>query len=153
MRDDGANDRAQAAVAADLLAHGVTAHCLSAALTFGAALTIPVLGLLRPDSLAMAMATLVVVLGAAELWVALRVSFDARIFERLAGGGAADGLDVGRFDAAMQTVGLLQADKVGRPVALRIRGAMGLLGRQLALLLAQLVVLAGGGWILAGTGS
>jgi hypothetical protein len=153
MSDQGANERAQAAIAADLLAQGTTVHRLSAMLTFGAALAIPVLGLLWPRGWAMAVATLVVLLGIVELWIALRVSFDAHIFERLARGAGAGGFDAGAFDAAMRACRLIQADKAGRPVALRVRGAMVLAGKQFALLVAQLVILAGGGWILAGAGS
>lgn len=158
MSDQGANERAQAAIAADLLSQGATVHRLSAMLTFGAALAIPVVGWLWPNGWVMTIATLVVLLGAVELWMALRVSFDAGIFERLArdtaaGGFNAAGFSAGVFDAAMQACGLIQADKAGRPVAQRVRGAMVLAGKQFALLLAQLVVLAAGGWMLAAGGS
>jgi hypothetical protein len=52
----------------------------------------------------------------------------------------------------MATLGLMPEGKAGRPIAMRVRGAMGLLGRQLALLLTQMVIIGVGGWILAVTG-
>jgi hypothetical protein len=140
-----AADRVEAAAVADLLAHGRVIHALSAALTVAGVTAVPVLALLLAGPLELVLATLSVLAGVAELWFALRVGFDARIFERIARGEL--GLD--GFDAAMTGLGLMPAGKAGRPMPARARGAMGLLARQAALLALQLVLLAGSGWLLA----
>ncbi|TXL72072.1 hypothetical protein FHP25_26975 [Vineibacter terrae] len=149
MSDPTADDRATAAVAAHLLSQGATVHRLSAALTVASVLALPSLALLHPRPLpALATATLAVVIGLAELWLALRVAFDARIFEQLARGEAGGSMTTASFDGAMGALGLMPADKAGRPVAARVRGAMGLLRRQATMAVAQLVVIGVSGWIL-----
>lgn len=149
-QDQDHDQRAEAAVAADLLAHGAVVHHLSMALTTVGVVALPLVAMARPNVVAMALATLAVVAGIAELWFGLRVAFDARIFRRLAWAGAAGGLSVAAFDAAMAAVGLMPAGKAGRPLADRVRGAMRLLGRQVGLLILQAVLLVAAGWILAG---
>jgi hypothetical protein len=148
---DAASERAEAAVAADLLAHGAIVHRLSAMLTVAGVVAVPAMALVRPDGIAMALAALAVLAGIAELWFALRVGFDARAFARLARDAAAGGLGIDAFDAAMGALGLMPAGKAGRPLAARVRGAMRLLGRQVALLLAQTALLVASGWVLAAT--
>jgi hypothetical protein len=149
LRDGDASDQAAAAVAADLLTHGVVVHRLSAALTVAGVLAVPAVALAQPNRLVMALATLSVLAGLAELWFSLRVGFDARAFRRLARGDAPDGLTAGAFDTAMGALGLMPADKARRPVPARVRGALRLLGRQIALLLAQIALLVAGGCLLA----
>ena len=149
MSTPTANERAEAAVAADLLAHGAAVNRLSLALTAAGVLLLLVQALVQPHRVAMALTSLAIVAGLAELWFALRVGFDARAFQRLARGDTADGLTVAGFDAAMSGLGLMPADKERRPIAERVRGAMRLLGRQVAFLLLQVVLLVAGGWVLA----
>ncbi|MCW5747367.1 MAG: hypothetical protein KIT36_14360 [Alphaproteobacteria bacterium] len=151
MSDAKTDARAEAAVAADLLSYGALLHRLSLPLTVVGALAMPLLALAQPSRPAMALASLVVVAGLAELWFAARVAFDACAFQRLARGDEADGLTATDFDAAMGALGLVPVDKAGRPVADRVRGAMRLLARQAALAVAQVVLLVAGGWLLAVT--
>ncbi|HJQ57612.1 MAG TPA: hypothetical protein VJ890_11930 [Vineibacter sp.] len=145
------DERSEAAVAADLLAHGASVHLLSAALTVAAVVATLALAITLPNRVAMALASLAAVAGIAETWFALRVGFDARIFRRLSRGADADGFAVSSFDASMAALGLMPAGKAGRPIAERARGAMRLLGRQVALLLVQVVLLLAAGWVLAAT--
>jgi hypothetical protein len=145
MSEPAAGGRAQASVAADLLAHGSGVHRLSAVLTVVALASVPAMALVRPDRPAMALATLAVLAGLAELWFALRVGFDARTFARLARGD----ITASDFDAAMATLELMPAGKTGRPIAARAGGALRLLAWQAALLLAQVALLIAAGWLLA----
>jgi hypothetical protein len=149
MSEPATSERTEAAVAADLLAHGAVVNLLSVALTAIGVVALLAEALVLPHRLAMALTTLAVIAGLAQLWFALRVGFDARAFRRLARGDAADGLTVTAFDAAMSALGLMPADKARRPVADRVRGAMRLLGRQVALLLVQVALLIVAGWVLA----
>ncbi len=150
MNDPTADDRATAAVAAHLLSQGAMVHRLSVALTVASVLALPILALLHPRPLpALATATLAAVIGLAELWLALRVAFDARLFEQLAQGEAGGGMTTPTFDGAMGALGLMPADKAGRPITARVQGAMGLLRRQAAMALAQVAVIGASGWILA----
>ncbi len=149
MTEPAAGDRAQAAVAADLLVHGAAVNRLSLALTATGVVALLAQALVQPHRIAMALTSLAVIAGLAQLWFALRVGFDARAFQRLARGDAPEGLTVTAFDAAMSGLGLMPADKERRPIAERVRGAMRLLGRQVAFLLLQAALLVAGGWVLA----
>ena len=149
MTEPTGNERAEAAVAADLLVHGAAVNRLSLALTASSVLAFFAQALLQPHRIAMVLTMLAVLAGLAQLWFALRVGFDARAFRRLARGDADGGLTVSAFDAAMGGLGLMPAEKERRPITQRVRGAMRLLGRQVALLLLQAVLLVAGGWVLA----
>ena len=95
-----------------------------------------------PGSL-MACAWLVATAGIGEIYLAIRVDFDAALFRRLSDGedrSAADGLD-----AALTHLGLLPAHKQGRPVEERVAGARWLFRWQMIAVGAQvLTVLAAG---------
>lgn len=151
MSDETAGDRAEAAVAADLMAHGRRIHGLSAAMTVGSIVALFGLALLLPRWPAMALVTLAAVLGIAETWFALRVGFDERAFRRMARDSTAGGLGVRSFDAAMSGLKLMPAGKAGRPMAARVRGGISLLGRQGTLLVLQMALLIASGWLLAAT--
>lgn len=127
------------AASADLLDQGQTVHRLSLPLT---AIAVGVLLLpVFPTSIAlMPTAVGVAAIGLAELFLALRVAFDAQLFRRLAQDAADDRLDVGACDAALQALRLMPAGKAGRPVAKRMIGAKRLLMWQIAALLVQVVV-------------
>ena len=143
MSDPAADDRTVAAVATHLLAQGAMVHRLSSALTIASLLAVLLLVLLLPPTRhgAIALVALAVIAGVVELWFALRVAFDARIFRLLSRGDSPDGLTLSAFDTAMGTVGLMPPDKRGRPVAARLQGALRLLRWQVTLLLTQVAVL------------
>ena len=79
-----------------------------------------------------------VLFGLLQKYWALRVAFDAALFERLGG------LSLSELDDALLGLGLLPADKAGRPLAPRLRGALRLLRLQALALVLQLLVLLGG---------
>jgi hypothetical protein len=119
-----------ATIAAALLRRGAMVHAMSAALTVAALLggvTAAVLGLRG----VWPFATVVVVAGLVEFWLAARVALDADLFAALGEG------DLDRFDATMHRLGLMPEGKAGRPIDARIRGALRLLKLQAAMLLIQ----------------
>jgi hypothetical protein len=130
-----ANDDAwSATVAAAVLRRGSLVHTASliltgAALFFGAAT--------RPEMVWLIAASLVVVLGVVEFWLAARVALDADLFDTL----AARQTDLAGFDRAMRRLGLMPSAKAGRPLDARIRGAFRLLTLQALIFGLQLVVL------------
>ena len=79
---------------------------------------------------------LVVVIGALQIYLAMRIEFDRRIFERVA--EAAQGWD--GFDQAMRELGLMAREKAGRPPAARAAGLATLVRWHAGLLAAQLVL-------------
>lgn len=120
-----------ATIAAALLRRGAMVHAMSAALTVAALLggvAAAVFGLrgIWP------FATVVVVAGLVEFWLAARVALDADLFAALGEG------DLDRFDAAMRRLGLMPEGKAGRPIDARIQGALRLLKLQAAMLLIQI---------------
>ncbi|BAQ84071.1 hypothetical protein [Pseudomonas sp. St29] len=86
-----------------------------------------------------------VLLGLVEKYLALRVAFDADLFQRVADSPASlehstQALDQA-LDQALGALGLQPVEKGGRPWDQRSRGALGLLRRQALLLAAQVLVL------------
>jgi hypothetical protein len=130
-----ANDDAwSAAIAAAILRRGTLVHTASLILT-GAALFFG--ATTRPEIVWLIAASLVVVLGLVEFWLAARVALDADLFDTL----AARQTDLAGFDRAMQRLGLMPSAKTGRSLDARIRGALRLLKLQALMLGLQLVVL------------
>jgi len=122
-----------AAVCAALLAQGQRIDALSRLLTVGALLLAP----FAPQN-ALAGLGLVVAAGILQLYLAIRVGFDAALFGRLA-----DMTDLAGMDAALLQLALIPAAKAGRSLAPRLAGARRLLRGQrlaLALQLAALLV-------------
>lgn len=78
------------------------------------------------------------VAGLVEVYVAIRVEFDARLLDRLAD---ADREQWRAFDAAMMQLGLLSPATAGRGLAERLRGMRRLARLQIALLALQAVLL------------
>lgn len=117
-------------IAAALLRQGRLVHLASCAGTLAA-----LLGALIAPRHALVFALLVgaTLLGAAQIYLAIRVGFDASLFENLA--RRAHHLD--GFDPAMLALGLLPPDKAGRPWAARIAGARRLFNLQIAVTLGQ----------------
>jgi len=136
--DQEPDQRRMLAIAADLLAQGDRLDRLSRLLTLGGlagSAGIFVLGA-WPGLLCGAVA----LAGLAELYLALRVAFDAALFRRLA--TETDGPDWPAFDTAMIRLGLLPAAKAGRPAEARIAGALRLMRGQAVALAVQLILLA-----------
>ena len=95
-----------------------------------------------PPVLLTTILALVVLLGLVELYLAIRVGFDAALFHRLA--AAPEGFDCARLDRALSRLGLMPEAKTGRPIVERIAGARRLLAWQGMTLVAQvLLVLVG----------
>lgn len=131
----GADPRWLAGIAADLLGAGRGLALLSRGVTlvwlFAMIVGFTMAG--RPELLPAA--ALAIALGIAGEWLALRVAFDAALFERL----AADP-DLATFDDAMTALALLPSGKTGRPLAARAAGARRLLRIQGGAVLLQIVL-------------
>ncbi|MDP4570906.1 hypothetical protein Q8O96_17755 [Pseudomonas sp. LPH60] len=82
-----------------------------------------------------------VLLGMVEKYLALRVAFDADLFQRVADSPASLEHSTQALDQALGALGLQPVEKGGRPWDQRSRGALGLLRRQALLLAAQVLVL------------
>ncbi|MES2713942.1 MAG: hypothetical protein V4653_20370 [Pseudomonadota bacterium] len=132
-------ERDMAAAGALLLRQGRRIDALSRPMTLIAAaalLLAPVLTGPLPW-VVVALLVLVVALGLAECFHALRVDFDARMFAALGTGTALTTLE--ELDGALTGLGLMPPEKAGRPLAARLGGATALMRRQAALLLTQLL--------------
>lgn len=121
-------ERAQIGVTATLLAQGGLVH--------GASLVVSALALVLivfESSMPLAFGSLFVVLLLLELYLAVRVRFDAGLFADIATGR----IDAAQFDAAMRALGLLPETKVGRDWTTRARGARRLLHTQALIVMVQ----------------
>ncbi|WP_459745853.1 hypothetical protein [Pseudomonas sp. 3A(2025)] len=85
----------------------------------------------------------VVILGLIEKYYALRVAFDADLFQRLGNDARPLSENTQALDQALSALGLQPADKAGRPWAVRSQGALRLLRQQLLFVALQVVVLLG----------
>jgi hypothetical protein len=132
------------AAAADLLDQGQLVNRLSVTLTAIAAAVL-LLPVFPPSPLASATASLVLVCGLGELYLAVRAGFNAAIFRRLAGQAADDRLNVAAADSALHTLRLLPKRAAAQSMAQRLNGARRLLLVQAALLGFQIVLACGGG--------
>jgi hypothetical protein len=88
-------------------------------------------------ALAVALA-LAVLAGVAEAYYAIRVGFDAALFDRLRELAT---IDLAALDVALVRLGLLSASKSGRPLEQRIAGAQRLFYEQGAAFVIQVAVL------------
>lgn len=82
-------------------------------------------------------------LGAVQKYWALRVAFDADLFQRLADHPSALDDNTQALDQALASLGLQAAERGGRPWPERSRGALALLRRQALALAAQLLLALG----------
>ncbi|WP_434986140.1 hypothetical protein [Pseudomonas protegens] len=82
-----------------------------------------------------------VLLGLVEKYLALRVAFDADLFQRVADAPTTLEHSTQALDQALSALGLQPAQRGGRPWYQRSRGALGLLRRQALLLAAQVLVI------------
>jgi hypothetical protein len=126
-------------VASALLRQGRTLDRLSRLLTVAALVMLigaKGFGVASP-ALAVTLA-LAVLAGLAEAYYAIRVGFDADLFDRLRDPAR---MDLASLDSALVQLGLLPASRGGRPLEQRIAGAQRLLYKQGAALMIQIVVL------------
>ena len=130
-----------AAAAAALLDQGQRADRLSRPITAASALVLLLLPafLEPPPVLLTTSLALIVLLGLVELYLAIRVRFDAALFRRLA--AAPDGFDCARLDRALSRLGLMPEARTGRPIIERVAGARRLLMWQGVTLAAQLLLI------------
>ncbi|POA57740.1 MULTISPECIES: hypothetical protein [unclassified Pseudomonas] len=82
-----------------------------------------------------------VALGVVEKYLALRVAFDADLFQRVADAPTSLEHSTRALDQALSALGLQPAERGGRPWHERSQGALGLLRRQALLLATQVLVL------------
>jgi hypothetical protein len=146
-------DRDLAAVAAGLLDQGRRIDGLSRLLTAGAFVTLMLLPILPKTSwLLPAILVAVALLGLGEIYLAIRVGFDAALFRHLA--SDRNGFDLERLDRALAQLELVPEAKAERGIDERIAGARRLFGWQGLILTAQAVlILAGAGlFVLLGIG-
>jgi hypothetical protein len=128
------DDAWSAAIAAAILRRGTMIHTASLLLV---GMAVIVGAAARADVAFLIAAGLIVLLGAFEFWLAARVALDADLFDVIAARRA----DLAAFDRAMQGLGLMPAAKAGRPIDVRIRGAVRLLKLQVVTLGLQVAVL------------
>ncbi|MBD8492055.1 hypothetical protein IFR09_24145 [Pseudomonas syringae] len=130
-------------VVASLLRRGRTLDNLSTGFTL---LSLAV-GMLQLWITAMPLLTVwlgtLVLLGLIEKYYAMRVAFDADLFQTLGSEARLLPDTTQALDQALIALGLQPADKAGRPWAVRSQGALRLLRRQLVLVAVQLLVLLG----------
>ncbi|ERO62657.1 MULTISPECIES: hypothetical protein [Pseudomonas] len=82
-----------------------------------------------------------VALGVVEKYLALRVAFDADLFQRVADAPTSLEHSTRALDQALSSLGLQPVEHGGRPWHERSQGALGLLRRQALLLATQVLVL------------
>ena len=132
--------------AAAFLDQGRTVDRLSRLLT-AAALTAILIGpaiATRPPWILIGSAVLVTLAGLAETYFAIRVGFDAALFNQVA--NASEASDFAGTDAALIQLGLLPATKHSRPAGARIAGARWLFRLQILCLVAQVLSVLAGAW-------
>jgi hypothetical protein len=138
-------DRDLAGVAAALLDQGRRIDGLSRLLTAAAFVALMLLPILpKAPWLLPAILVPVALLGLGEIYLAIRVGFDAALFRHLASDPKA--FDLERLDRALACLELAPDAKAGRGIEERITGARRLFGWQGLILTAQAVlILAGAG--------
>lgn len=129
----------EATVTAALLRQGrLLDGCSSALLLLGAAFGLAQLLGAEQDSWLAAICLGLVLAGLVQKYWALRVAFDAELFDRI------DRLALDELDAALRSLGLLADGKGGRALGERCQGALRLLRNQALLLGLQTLLLLGG---------
>ncbi len=132
------DETAMAITAASLLEQGRQLHaCTLLVIVSIFALALVGLATDRIDATVAVLCLCALAAALAELWFAIRVGFDAALFRAVASGK----IDLLRLDAAFQQLGLVSAEKSGRPIALRIKGGLALLRLQGMCLLAAVLLL------------
>jgi hypothetical protein len=133
----GSADHATLEAASALLGQGRIIDRLSRLLTVAALSLLVGGGALAILSPALATTlTLAVLAGIVQTYFAIRVGFDAALFDRLR-----QTMDLAALDAALVQLGLLPAAKAGRPLDQRVAGAQRLFFRQGVALAIQVAIL------------
>ena len=136
-----AETRYALAAASSLLGQGEVIDRLSRPLTLAALIGL-MIGLgVELGALLTAGLLVVALTGLIELYLALRVGFDAALFHALAGDDKKSAPDLRKLDVALQKLGLLAEAKSARAVEPRILGARRLLTLQAASLVVQVAVI------------
>ncbi|WP_316149910.1 hypothetical protein [Cupriavidus sp. BIC8F] len=121
------------------IAHAVTGALSGAVWIGGAGLAFAVatawLGVATPVARVLAAASLLLALP--QLWLLLRVAIDRRLFAALATAGQPD---LAGLDAALLELGWMPAQRAGRPLLDRARGALRLVRASAALTVCQLAL-------------
>lgn len=134
---------------ASLLRRGSALDQLSTGLSLlGALLGLSQYGVTSPGAWGLTCCALLLVLGLWQKYWALRVAFDADLFQRIAEDAQALAQRTRALDQALTTLGLQSAERDARPWSDRTRGALNLLRRQALLVALQVLVTLG--FILAG---
>jgi len=127
-------DRAACSVMAALLRRGRMLHLFSAPLTVASFIALPALAALGGPPLFTIDASVTIIAGLGEAFLAGRVALDADLFGDLATGH----LDLEQLDNAMARLDLALERKLRRPLEARIDGALRLLRLQAGWLVLQL---------------
>lgn len=136
---NGGTAHAMLEVATALLQQGRTIDHLSRLLTVAALVLLIGASAFGGASPALAVAlALAVSAGVAEAFYAIRVGFDAVLFDRLRELAT---MDLAALDVALTRLGLLSAAKSGRPLEQRIAGAQRLFYAQGAAFVIQVAIL------------
>lgn len=139
-------------VVASLLRRGRALDQLSTGLTLlGVVFGLLQLLLITPVAVGLLLSAWLIVVGLLQKYWALRVAFDADLFDAVAQDADAVPHRTVDLDQALQSLGLQPADRAGRPWAERQRGALKLLRKQAVLVAAQvlptLVVILASPWL------
>lgn len=135
----------QLKVFASLLRRGRTLDIFSTGLTLlGVLLGLGQMLMASPQLLLGTVASSLFIFGIAQKYYAVRVAFDADLFESIAQHPEQIPERTVALDAALMALSMLPVDKVGRSWELRGQGALKLLRLQLAYLCLQLLVTVGG---------
>jgi len=127
-------------VVASLLRRGRSLDQLSTGMTvLGGLFGLLQLLLITPMALGLLLSAWLIVVGLLQKYWALRVAFDADLFDAVAQDTDAVPHRTVELDQALQSLGLQPANRAGRPWAERQRGALKLLRNQAVLLVAQVL--------------
>ena len=127
-------------VVASLLRRGRSLDQLSTGLTLlGAVFGLLQLLLITPVALGLLLSAWLIVVGLLQKYWALRVAFDADLFDAVAQDADAVPHRTVDLDQALHSLGLQPANRAGRPWAERQRGALNLLRKQAVLLAMQVL--------------
>lgn len=128
-------------IIASLLRRGQILDIFATGLTLlGILLGLGQMFIASPQPLPSTVAASLFILGVAQKYYALRVAFDADLFESMARHSEQIPERTVALDAALIALSVLPEDKAGRSWALRCQGALKLLRLQLAYLCLQLLV-------------
>jgi hypothetical protein len=127
-------------VVASLLRRGRALDQLSTGMTLlGVVFGLLQLLLITPVALGLLLSGWLIVLGLLQKYWALRVAFDADLFDAVAQDADAVPHRTVDLDQALQSLGLQPANRAGRPWSERQRGALKLLRKQAVLVAAQVL--------------